>query len=168
MLVAVSALALLPGCGELANVWGNPQDRALAKANDINVEPFEIGPASKWQEPGLYLDFASSNKVALVSDHGMLVALLLVNPDTGNTVQYDRLSNLFKDPQDGSMYTRDGLIWGDSEGEFSLPRCRVRHLGSLEDPDVELQIDPSKRFYHEEQQWSKAASNHLYIEVEPD
>lgn len=156
----------LCGCGKLESFFGNPQDRALAKADGVKTEPFNIGPASKWQKPGLYLDYADTHQVALVSDHGMLVALLLINPDTGNTVRYDRLSNLFKDSQDGSMYSRDGLLWGDSDGKFSLPRCRVRHLGSLNDPHVELQIDPGKRFYFEEKQWSKAASNHLYIQPE--
>ncbi|MEM1353861.1 MAG: hypothetical protein AAGC44_01705 [Planctomycetota bacterium] len=161
-----AALVGLCGCGDLENVFGNPQDRALAKADGIKVQPFNIGPASRWQEPGLYLDFADTHDVALVSDHGMLVALLLINPDTGSRVRYDPISNLFKDPHDGSMYSRDGLLWGDSEGEFSLPRCRVRHLGSLDDPHVELQIDPGKRFYFEEKQWSKAASNHLFVEEE--
>ena len=164
---ALGAAAVgLCGCDDLAKVFGNPQDRALAKADGIQVDPFNIGPASKWQEPGLYLDYADTHDVALVSDHGMLVALLLINPDTGNRVRYDRLSNLFKDPRDGSMYSRDGLLWGDSAGQYSLPRCRIRHLGSLDDPDVEIQVDPGKRFYFEEKQWSKAASNHLYIKEE--
>lgn len=157
-------LAALPGCGELDNVFGNPQDRAKHGLADGESEPFEIGPASKWAEPGLYMDYVSSNKVALKSDHGMLVAILLVSPETGATVQYDRLSNLFRDPQSDAKFTTDGLKWGGGEDRPSLPRCRIRHLGPLDDPDVGLVVDPSKLFRQEDQQWSKAASNHLFIE----
>ena len=48
-----------------------------------NTASFEIGPASKWQEPGLYMDYAKSHDVALKTSHGMLVAILLVSPTTG-------------------------------------------------------------------------------------
>lgn len=153
----------LPGCDDVV-FWGDHQTRAMAKTSGVNIEPFEIGPASKWEKEGLYLDFVNREKVALVSRHGMLVALYLVNPDTGNTVRYDRTANLFRDPQDNSVYTTDGLKWGDSEGESSLERCRIRHLGPLADPDVGLAVDPGSRFSHERQEWSKAASNHLFIE----
>ena len=161
----VSVLALASaGCGELGNVFGNPQDRAKHTLSDLDIQPFEIGPASDWAEQGLYLDYANSHQVALKSDHGMLVAILLISPVTGEAVQYDRLSNLFKDPQSGEMYTTDGVKWGGDEDRPSLARCRIRHLGPLDDPDVELVVDPSKLFRQEEQQWSKAASNHLFVE----
>ncbi|MEM9416305.1 MAG: hypothetical protein AAGA29_12635 [Planctomycetota bacterium] len=158
-------LVPLSGCDDMV-LWGDHQTRAMAKTPGVDLEPFEIGPASDWEEEGLYLDFAQSDDVALLSRHGMLVALYLVNPDTGRTVTYDRTANLFRDPQDNSIYSIDGLLWGDSEGEFSLERCRVRHLGPIDDPDVRLMIDPSKRFAFERQEWSKAASNHLYLDVD--
>ena len=48
-------LTTLPGCGDLDNVLGNPQDRAKHAIGDDAAEPFEIGPASEWAQPGLYL-----------------------------------------------------------------------------------------------------------------
>ena len=144
--------------------WGDPQPRVQSKLPSLGRTPFEIGPASDWQEPGLYFDYQRSHQVALVSRHNMLVAILLINPDTGKAVTYDRTANLFRDPQDGSTYTTDGQLWGESEGEFSLERCRIRHMGPLDDPDVELVVDPNKRFAFERQEWSTAASNHLYVD----
>ena len=76
----------------------------------------------------------------------MLVALLLVNPNTGQVVEYDRLSNLFRDPQSGELFTTDGVKWGDGADRPSLPRCRIRHLGPLDDPDVPLLVDPGRLF----------------------
>jgi len=160
------SLFALPGCGDLSDVWGNPQDRAKKGLSDSETKPFEIGPASKWAEQGLYLDFVSSQKVALKSDHGMLVAILLINPKTGATVQHDRLANLFRDPQSGDNFTTDGLKWGGDEDRPSLARCRIRHLGPIEDPEVGLVVDPGKLFRQEDQQWSKAASNHLFVDAE--
>lgn len=160
-LLIPALLVPLSGCDGNA-IWGDPQKRALSKVPGRDLDPFEIGPASDWREEKLYLDYAESENVALLSRHGMLVALYLVNPDTGATVQYDRTANLFRDPQDNSVYSIDGLLWGDSEGQYSLERCRVRHLGPLNDPHVELAIDPASRFAFERQEWSKAASNHLY------
>ncbi|XAL98256.1 hypothetical protein OT109_11665 [Phycisphaeraceae bacterium D3-23] len=167
MMRTVFALLLLPCSAVLVScdnvvLWGDHQTRAMAKTPGIDLEPFEIGPASDWEEEKLYLDYAASENVALLSRHGMLVALYLVNPDTGQTVTYDRTANLFRDPQDNSVYSIDGLLWGDSEGAFSLERCRIRHMGPIDDPDVGLVVDPSKRFAFERQEWSKAASNHLY------
>lgn len=162
-LLLTMCLTLLPGCGELSDVWGNPQDRAKYDTGDVDIEPFEIGPASDWEAPGLYMDFASDHGVALKSGNGMLVAILLVSPDTGERVRYDRLSNLFRDPQTGNTFTTDGLKWGGPPDRMSLPRCRIRHLGPIDDPDVRLQVDPGKLFRQEKQQWSKAASNHLFV-----
>ncbi|MGB0767007.1 MAG: hypothetical protein ACPGYV_04790 [Phycisphaeraceae bacterium] len=154
------------GCGDLSDVWGNPQDRAKQGLSDYDAKPFEIGPASDWAEDGLYLDYVNSHKVAIKTSYGMLVAILLINPETGSTVQYDRTANLFRDPQSNDTFTTDGLKWGGAEDRPSLPRCRIRHLGPLDDPDVGLVIDPGKLFRQEDQQWSKAASNHLF--VDPD
>ena len=154
----------LPGCGELSNVWGNPQDRAKKGLSDSEVDPFEIGSASKWAEPDLYLDYAKIHRVALKSGHGMLVALLLVGPETGAEVRYDRLANLFRDSQSGETYTTDGVKWGGDEDRPSLARCRIRHLGPVDGPEVGLLVDPGKLYRQEDQQWSKAASNHLYID----
>lgn len=162
-LFALIFCTALPGCGDLSDVWGNPQDRAKNTLSESDSKPFEIGPASDWAEPRLYMDYAKTNKVALKSGNGMLVAILLVNPETGKTVQYDRLSNLFRDPQSGETFTTDGVKWGGDADRSSLPRCRVRHLGPLDDPHVGLEIDPGKLFRQEDQQWSKAASNHLFI-----
>ena len=156
----------LPGCGDLSDVWGNPQDRAKKGLANENADPFEIGPASNWAQPKLYMDYASSNKVALKSDHGMLVAILLISPETGATVQYDRLTNLFRDPQSGDTFTTDGLKWGGSDDRPSLARCRIRHLGPIDDPNVKLAVDPGKLFRQEDQQWSKAASNHLFVKTQ--
>ena len=156
------ALAL-PGCDNLSDVWGSPQDRAKTDLATGDVKPFEIGPASQWRKPDLYMDFANSHQVALKSEHGMLVAILLIGPDTGATVQYDRTSNLFRDPRSGELYTTDGVKWGGDADRPSLARCRIRHLGPLDDPDVKLIVDPGKLFRQEQQQWSKAASNHLFV-----
>lgn len=167
--VFIALLALLyalPGCGDLSEIWGNPQDRAKKGLADSDVEAFEIGPASKWAEPGLYMDYANSHGVALVSDHGMLVALLLVGPETGAEVRYDRTTNLFRDSQSSETFTRDGVKWGGADDRPSLARCRIRHLGPLDDPDVGLVVDPGKLFRQEDQQWSKAASNHLFVDAE--
>lgn len=158
-------LIVLPGCGELSDVWGNPQDRAKKGLSDSETEPFEIGPASDWAEPGLYLDYAKSHGVALRSDRGMLVALLLVGPETGAEVRYDRLANLFRDSQSDETFTIDGVKWGGDDDRPSLARCRIRHMGPLDDPDVGLIVDPGKLFRQEDQQWSKAASNHLFVEA---
>jgi len=165
-LAVLCLLFALPGCGELSDVWGNPQDRAKHDLADSDIEPFEIGPASKWREPGLYLDYANSHGVALKSEHGMLVALLLLGPETGADVHYDRLANLFRDSQSGEIYTTDGVKWGGDEDRPSLARCRIRHLGPLDDPDVGLVVDPGKLFRQEDQQWSKAASNHLFVQMQ--
>lgn len=162
-LLAFLCLLVLPGCGDLSDVWGNPQDRAKKGLADSEADPFEIGPASKWAEPGLHLDFVNSHSVALKSDHGMLVALLLIGPETGAKVKYDRLANLFRDQQSGETFTTDGVKWGGDEGRPSLARCRIRHLGPIDDPDVGLVVDPGKLFRQEDGQWSKAASNHLFV-----
>lgn len=159
-------LLALPGCGDLSDVWGNPQDRAKMGLSDSDAEPFEIGPASDWAEEKLYLDYAKSHRVALKTDHGMLVAILLIGPETGADVHYDRLANLFRDSQSNETYTTDGVKWGGDENRPSLARCRIRHLGPIDDPDVNLLIDPGKLFRQEDQQWSKAASNHLFVDAE--
>ncbi|MEM6257305.1 MAG: hypothetical protein AAGI37_03205 [Planctomycetota bacterium] len=156
----------LPGCGDLSDVWGNPQDRAKKGLSDSDTKPFEIGPASDWEEPGLYMEYAHSHGVAIVSDHGMLVALLLVGPETGAEVRWDRAAGLFRDTQSDDLFTRDGVKWGGADDRPSLARCRIRHLGPLDDPGVELVVDPGKLFRQEEQQWSKAASNHLFVDAE--
>jgi len=163
--VAVVCLLLtLSGCGDLSDVWGNPQDRAKKGLADSDIASFEIGSASKWAEPGLYLDYANSHGVALKSEHGMLVALLLVGPETGAKVRYDRLANLFRDTQSDETFTTDGVKWGGDEDRPSLARCRIRHLGPVDDPEVELIVDPGKLFRQEDRQWSKAASNHLFVD----
>lgn len=159
-------LLALPGCGDLSDVWGNPLDRAKRGLSDSEVDPFEIGPASRWSEPGLYMDYAKSHGVALKSDHGMLVALLLVGPTTGAEVRHDRLTNLFRDSQSGETYTVHGVKSGGRDDRPSLARCRIRHTGPLDDPHVGLIVDPGKLFRQEDQQWSKAASNHLFIKPE--
>jgi hypothetical protein len=158
----IPALAL-PGCGDLDSVFGSPQERAKHDIAAGDIDPFKIGPASKWREPDLYMDYAKSHKVALKSEHGMLVAILLIGPETGADIQYDRLSNQFKDPRSGELFTTDGVKWGGDADRPSLARCRIRHLGPLDDPDVELVVDPGKLFHQEKQQWSKAASNHLFV-----
>ena len=163
-LLSIVYLLLLPGCGELSDVWGNPQDRAKKGLADAQIDSFEIGPASNWAEPKLYLDYAKSHGVALKSDHGMLVAILLVGPETGAEVRYDRLANLFRDSQSSETFTTDGVRWGGDEDRPSLARCRIRHLGPIDDPDVKLLVDPGKLFRQEDQQWSKAASNHLFVD----
>lgn len=164
-LAVLCLLLALPGCGEMSDVWGNPQDRAKKGLADSNVDAFEIGPASNWAEPGLYMDYAKSHGVALRSEHGMLVALLLVGPQTGAEVRYDRLANLFRDSQSDETYTVDGVKWGGDDDRPSLARCRIRHMGPLDDPDVGLIVDPGKLFRQEDQEWSKAASNHLFIDT---
>ncbi|MBX2852895.1 MAG: hypothetical protein KTR15_14255 [Phycisphaeraceae bacterium] len=158
-------LLALPGCGDLSNVLGNPQDRAKKGLADSKVGAFEIGPASNWAEPKLYMDYAKSHGIALKSEHGMLVALLLIGPKTGAEVRYDRLAGLFRDSQSGETFTTDGVKWGGDDDRPSLARCRIRHLGPLDDPDVGLIVDPGKLFRQEDQQWSKAASNHLFVEA---
>lgn len=164
-LICLLALFIaLPGCGELSDVFGNPQDRAKHALSEADIPPFEIGPASQWAAPGIYMDYADRYKVALKSDHGMLVALLLIGPTTGAPVHYDRSANLFRDSQSDETFTTDGVKWGGDEDRPSLARCRIRHLGPLEDPGVGLVVDPGKLFRQEEGQWSKAASNHLFIE----
>ena len=165
VLILLTALTL-PGCDNLDSVFGTPQDRAKKDLQAADVQSFEIGPASKWQKQGLYLDYANSHRVALKSEHSMLVAILLIGPETGADIQYDRTSNLFRDPRSGELYTTDGVKWGGGDDRPSLARCRIRHLGPLDDPNVGLVVDPSKLFRQEDQQWSKAASNHLF--VEPD
>lgn len=164
--VVLCLFLALPGCGDLSDVLGNPQDRAKQGLSDSEAQPFEIGPASKWAEPGLYHDYVSSHNVAIKSDHGMLVAILLVSPTTGDVVHYDRLANLFRDPHSGETYTTDGLKWGGAADRPSLPRCRIRHLGPLDDPDVGLLVDPSKLYRQEDGQWSKAASIHLFVKAD--
>ena len=166
LLCLLVLLLAVPGCGDLSDVWGNPQDRAKMGLSDSDAEPFEIGPASNWAEPNLYLDYAKSHRVALKSEHGMLVAILLIGPQTGADIHYDRLANLFRDSQSNETYTTDGVKWGGSEDRPSLARCRIRHLGPIDDPDVKLLIDPGKLFRQEDQQWSKAASNHLFVEAQ--
>lgn len=162
-LIAVVCLLLLPGCGDQEDIWGSPLDRANYDAGAGDTDPFEIGPASKWAQPGLYLDYVDSHNVALKSGNGMLVALLLVSPDTGGAVRYDRVSGLFRDPQSDAAFTDDGLKWGGSADRPSLPRCRIRHLGQLTDPDVPLTVDPSRLYRQKDQQWSKSASYHMFI-----
>ena len=162
MIVSLSSLALLAGCGD-TTLWGDPQKRAMTQDSDVDIPPFEIGPASRWKTPGMYMDYTTTHNVVLISKHNMLVALLMINPDTGATVTYDSTANLFRDPQDNSVYTTDGLLWGESDSQFSLERCRIRHLGPLNDPDVPLMVDPGVRFSHERREWSKAASNHLFL-----
>lgn len=166
LLCFITLLFGLTGCGDLSDVWGNPQDRAKHGLADSEIQPFEIGPASAWAQSGLYMDYANSHGIALVSDHGMLVALLLVGPETGAEIHYDRLANLFRDSQSGETFTIDGVKWGGNEDRPSLARCRIRHLGPLDDPDVGLVVDPGKLFRQEDQQWSKAASNHLFVAAE--
>lgn len=163
--IAVLMLLMLApaGCGDLSDVWGNPQDRAKNALSEAQSKPFQIGPASKWAKPDLYLDYAKSHSVALKSDHGMLVAILLISPETGATVQYEPHSNLFRDPQSGALFTADGVKWGGKADRPSLARCRIRHLGPLDDPDVGLEIDPGKLFRQEDREWSKAASNHQFV-----
>jgi len=161
LMMLVLLLGLATGCGDL-KLWGDPEARAKEVDSEASIPPFRIGPATDWEEEKLYLDYADSHKVALVSRHDMLVALLLINPDTGNTVRYDPTSGLFRDPQDGSMFTSNGLVWGSSNSKNSLRRCRIRHMGSLDDPEVVLMVDPAKLFSYERGEWSKAASNHLY------
>lgn len=165
-LAVLCLLLALPGCGDLSDVWGTPQDRAKNSLSDSEMESFEIGPASKWAEPDLYLDYVSTHRVALKSDHGMLVALLLVGPETGAEVRYDRTTNLFRDSQSGETFTTDGVKHGGGEDRPSLARCRIRHLGPVDDPNVGLVVDPGKLFRQEDQQWSKAASNHLFVKVQ--
>ena len=164
--LALIGLLMFPGCGDLSEIWGNPQDRAKKGLVGSEAKPFEIGPASDWTEPKLYLDYVKTNQVALKSDHGMLIAILLIGPETGAEVRYDRLANLFRDSQSGETFTVDGVKWGGSEDRPSLARCRIRHLGPLEDPDVKLVVDPGKLFRQEDQQWSKASSNHFFVDVD--
>ncbi|MFN3168040.1 MAG: hypothetical protein ACE37H_13350 [Phycisphaeraceae bacterium] len=162
-LALLTPAVVLPGCDNLDSVFGSPQERAKHDIAAGDIDPFEIGPASKWQAPGLYMDYAKSHKVALKSEHGMLVAILLVGPETGAEVRYDRLAGLFRDTQSDETFTTDGVKWGGGDDRPSLARCRIRHLGPLDDPDVELVVDPGKLFRQEKQQWSKAASNHLFV-----
>lgn len=161
----LTALIALPGCDDPSSFLGNPQDRAKHTLSGSDLPPFEIGAASKWAKPGLYLNYADSHGVALKSDHGMLVALLLVGPETAAPVRYDRTANLFRDSQSGETFTADGVKWGGAEDRPSLARCRIRHMGPIENPDVGLAVDPGKLFRQEQGQWSKAASNHLFVKT---
>ncbi|MEM6955823.1 MAG: hypothetical protein AAF645_09040 [Myxococcota bacterium] len=159
---------LLTGCGDPDGILGNPLDRAKYETGSDGLASFEIGPASNWAEPGLYLDYVDSHNIALKSGNGMLVALLLVCPDTGNDVYYDSVTGLFREKQSDLTYTDDGVKWGGADDRASLPRCRIRHLGPAENPDVRLMVDPGKLYRQEEQQWSKSASFHIFITDQPE
>lgn len=161
--VVLAGCTLLSGCEDQGRVLGDPQDRARHTLSEYDYASFEIGPASRWRKPGVYLDYAESHKVGLKSDYGMLVALLLIHPENGRSLVYDRHTDQFREPQSNDRFTSDGIAWGGSDTRPSLARCRIRHRGPIRDPNVKLVVDPGKLYRQERQQWSKAMSNHQFV-----
>jgi hypothetical protein len=151
-----AALLLAPaGCGE--------PEAAVAAAYSSRVVDgsFDIGTPDRYASPRVYRQFSRSHGVYLVSDHGMLVALAAecTNPDhRPSLVRFDDGAGIFRCGTCGARYTRDGLKIGTSQTQRSLGRCRIRPSGQIYDPQTTILIDPGKRFYQEDQEWSKQTS----------
>ncbi len=158
LIVFISVMGALFGW---ATGQGNPNERAWHR-DELRLKPFRVGPASRWVTPGVYDDFLKSHGVYLVSNQGMLVALIAQSTEAEVNVKFDPLTGLFECPRSGALYTRDGLAWADSPASRSLERCQVRALGPSDKPDVEILVDPQNRFLFEQQQWSSVMSNHLF------
>lgn len=161
--IGVALLAIVAGLFGYSTWHDEPADPALNR-DDKRLRAFRIGPASKYRQPGVYDDFVDSHGIYLVSAHDMLVALSARSTEADVRVRFDDVSGLFRCPSSGALYTSDGLAWADSPASRSLDRCRIRALGLIDDPDVEMLVDPQRRFSFEKNQWSMVMSNHQFVE----
>ncbi len=142
-------LLTLPACDK-------PQ-QAPASANDrvrLADEAFYIGPPSRFKLPGVYDDFLESHGVFIISDHGMVVALSAVSPNSNATVRYDETLLQFVDPRDGTRYSKDGLALGLPKPRPSLNRCRIALSIAFANRPRELLVDPTYLYNHQDDLWS--------------
>ncbi|MEM1212089.1 MAG: hypothetical protein AAGI68_07305 [Planctomycetota bacterium] len=163
VLLVGSCLFAISGCDQ---IMGNPHERATQRDRS-RLQPFRIGPAITWVEPGVSDAFLREHNVFLVTNNEMLVALSAKSTEADINVRWDPVAGLFECPVSGALYSRDGLPWASSPATRALERCRVATLGPSDDPEVELLVDPSRRFRFEDNQWSRVMSNHLLPSTNP-
>ncbi len=125
-------------------------------------EPFEVGVPGDYAEPGVYLGYAASQRVALVNNNGMLVALSMVAPHSGRTVRYDAGMEQFIDASGGDRYSSDGLPLGEPSGRAALERCRIDLAIALDGLPRRVLVDPRTRLRFEDNQWSDGRG---YVDV---
>jgi hypothetical protein len=154
----LGSLLVVTGCGPAGSSELGP-----GRFIEASGEPFTAGPVDAFREPGVYREFVADHGVYLVSNGEHLVALAADSPTGDEPVVYDEVSGLFRCRAAGSMFSRDGLVWGSGFAERSLDRCRVRVARSGETRSAgELVVDPGTRFRFELQQWSMPPSMHVF------
>jgi Rieske Fe-S protein len=130
-------------------------NRGKNRAN-LATEPFRVGPPDKYKQAKLYADYKADKGVWLVSDGKALVALSATCTHNGCTTHYAEDKQVFDCPCHHSHFS---LAGDNLEGKAKRPleRCALKLVQTDAGPEIE--VDPTRRFRKDKDQWSDPASS---------
>lgn len=153
------ALTVLGGDQTHASPQPAPQ-QAGEKPNrnraNLATEPFRIGPPEKYKDAKLYADFKADKGVWLISDGKTLVALSATCTHNACTTHFKEDAREFACPCHESRFGLDGGNLG-GKAKRPLERCALRLISS--DGTADIEVDPTRRFRKDKDQWSDPASS---------
>lgn len=144
------------GGSTAADPQGKKQDDKKPKAAKLAKEPFLIGPPSRYKEVGVYPHHKDKG-VWIVSDAKTLVVFSAICTHLGCPTRLDLDQEIFSCPCHKSRYDFEGINQPGSKAKRPMERCSVRLVEGATGKDI--QVDPTKRFRKDKDQWSDPASS---------
>jgi len=129
----------------------NPSHKA-----HLATQAFLIGSPDRYATPGLYPGFEEEMGVWVVSDGQTLVVLSATCTHLACSTQWDAANQEFMCPCHESRFDLQGINGEDSKAKRPLERCALRLIDTSTGQQV--QVDPTRRFRQDKDQWSDPAS----------
>ncbi len=155
------------GCDSQAD-QGNNQTEPSAAANNetkdegkekkpkLATEPFLIGPISGYRQPGVYAQHRDTQGVFVVSDGKTITALSGVCTHLACMTKLDQDRQIFYCPCHKSTFDYNGIQQDGAKAKRPLERCALSLVPT--DSGRQIQVDPTRRFRKDKDQWSDPAS----------
>jgi Rieske Fe-S protein len=123
---------------------------------NLATEPFRVGSPDQYKQAKLYADYKADKGVWLVSDGKALVALSATCTHNGCTTHYLDDKQIFDCPCHHSHFSLEG---DNLEGKAKRPleRCALKLVKT--DTGQEIEVDPTRRFRKDKDQWGDPASS---------
>jgi Rieske Fe-S protein len=146
-----SAAQAAPQEGGPSGGGGKGKNRA-----NLATEPFRVGSPGQYKQAKLYADYKADKGVWLVSDGKTLVALSATCTHNGCTTHHVEDKQIFDCPCHHSHF---GLTGDNLEGKAKRPleRCALKLVKT--DTGQEIEVDPTRRFRKDKDQWGDPASS---------
>ncbi len=185
LIVVIGTAFCALGCSDPAAAVADPAFAARSE----RAGRFLIGTPEQYERAGVYLAFARSHGVFIVSDHGMLVALADTCPNPSHRravgVRWNPEAYIFNCPACGWKFSSDGLAIASGADRAATPgnilpraleRCSIRNDGPLYDPGTQLQVNANagglddqghatNRLIFEKNQWSRPGGMYVFAEL---